>query len=139
MRGGMIVRLIDVVLILLFGFIAISDIQLKRQIRLPGPAKDEPKEQPGTLFLVVAIEKDGPYVLKIDEKEILRTRKLRDLRLQLRRTAQAVRSEHKSPVVIIDPDPDATMQRTIDVFDLCEKERLPKSINMQLSRESSAE
>ena len=36
--GGLIIRLIDVVLLLLLGFLLISDIVHKNQIKLPGPS-----------------------------------------------------------------------------------------------------
>lgn len=133
MTGGMIVRLIDVVLIILFGFIAISDIQMKRQIRLPGPLKEEKQEElKNIVFIFVHVDKQGQFTVKIEERNILNTRSLGQLKMNLVKTALTARIGGKNPVIIIDPDPDATMQRTIDVFDICEETGLPKSINMQL-------
>lgn len=133
MTGGMIVRLIDVVLIILFGFIAISDIQMKRQIRLPGPLKEDKQEQQKDIvFIFVNVDAGGQFTVKLEERSILNTRNLNQLRVNLVNTVLTTRIEGKNPVIIIDPDPDATMQRTIDVFDICEETGLPKSINIRL-------
>jgi hypothetical protein len=48
----------------------------------------------------------------------------------LGRVIKEIRLEGQIPVVIIDPEPDASMQRTIDVFDLCEQLGVAKSINV---------
>ena len=45
MSGSMLMRLIDVVLIILFGFIGISDIQNKTQLKLPGQSTSEPIQE----------------------------------------------------------------------------------------------
>lgn len=133
MTGGMIVRLIDVVFIILFGFIAISDIQMKRQIRLPGPLQEKKQqEQKDILFIFVHVDTRGQFTVKLEERKLFNTTSLSQLKVNLVKAVLAARIEGKSPVIIIDPDPDATMQRTIDVFDICEETGLPKSINMQL-------
>lgn len=135
MKKGLIIRLIDVVLIILFGFLAISDIQMKRQIRLPGPNNqqeivDEPKE----IFLFIQIDRRDNFTLKRDQAVELKTGNLSELREKLVETANGIYAAGSSPVVIIDPDLNATVQSTISIYDICEEEQLPKSINMQLSK-----
>jgi len=135
MRGGLIVRLIDVVLIILFGFIAISDIQVKRQIRLPGPSQKEEKPQEENEFIFVKIDRKGKFLVEVENKRVLKSRDLNKLRKCLVKTASDLSREKKRPVVIIDPEAEAILQTTIDVFDICEEENLPKSIHIGSSLE----
>ena len=125
MRGGMIIRLVDVVLILLFGFLAISDIQVKRQLRLPGPAENETVEQVAeTVFLFVKIDPLDRYRLLLNDEELLAVAMDTEvLRGGLLDATRQIRQAGNQPVVIIDPDPQATVQRTISVFDICEEEK----------------
>lgn len=55
MNSGLIVRLVDVVLIILFGFIGISDIKVKRQIKVPGKTveTETPQENQKNNVMVV--------------------------------------------------------------------------------------
>ena len=44
LKGGMIIRLIDVVLITLLGFLGITDFEVKSQIKLPSAADNDQQE-----------------------------------------------------------------------------------------------
>lgn len=134
MRGGMIIRLIDVVLILLFGFLAISDIQMRRQIRMPGPS-DEQKlsEEKKDAYIFIKIDNQSRFVIEMDQTELFATSDLSELRERLVKTAEDTYGQGLNPIVIIDPALDASVQSVISVFDICEEERLPKSINVQLA------
>ena len=136
MSGGMIVRMVDLVLILLFGFIGVSDIQIKRQIKIPGlKSTQDPqsKEQHENVFLVIEILRDGTYILKVGEQAIAAPSNPEALRADLRNLIRQFRIDNKRALVVINPEPDATMQQTIDVFDICEQEGLNKSINFHLA------
>lgn len=66
MKGGTIIRLIDVVLIILFGFLFISDYQAKSHVPLPEVREGQPPpEAQTTVFRVIEIfersEVDAPY------------------------------------------------------------------------------
>lgn len=137
MTGGLIVRLIDVVLIILFGFIAISDIQMKRQLRLPGETQEEaPSERTDTAFLVVSIAPSGAFEITLDEQQLASPANLSALRGALIRAADQLKAAGKTPIVIIDPAGDASMQQMVDVFDICEQEKIPKSIDFQIEESS---
>ncbi|RMH95492.1 MAG: hypothetical protein D6681_13040 [Calditrichaeota bacterium] len=130
MRGSIIIRLIDVVLIILFGFLAISDIQMKRQIRMPGPSEEEkPPVEETNAYVFVSIDPANRFILRLEEREIFTTADPGALRPQLLDLVEQVRQQGRNPIVIIDPHPEATVQATIDVFDICEEEGLPKSIH----------
>ena len=133
MNRSLIIRLIDVVLILLFGFLAISDIQMKRQIRLPGPAEDSRQTVPAdNVWIFVKIDSAGHFSVLQEAQLLQQTASLDTLRTALLTASGDVYAAGNQPVVIIDPHPEATVQATISVFDICEAERLPKSINMQV-------
>ena len=142
MSGGMIVRLVDLVLILLFGFIGISDIQIKRQIKIPSlKSTQDPQsqEQQENVFLVIEIYADSTYALKIDDQTIAAPATAAALRADLRRLMRQFRVENKRALVVINPTPDATMQQTIDVFDICDQEGLNKSINFYMAQQLNNE
>jgi biopolymer transport protein ExbD len=134
MRGGMIIRLIDVVLIILFGFLAISDIQMRRQIRMPGPS-DEQKllEEKKDVYIFVKIDNQGQFAIEMDQTELFASSDLSKLRERLVNIADDTYGQGLNPIVIIDPALDASVQSVISVFDICEEEQLPKSINVQLA------
>lgn len=134
MRGGMIIRLIDVVLILLFGFLAISDIQMRRQIRMPGPSEEQKlPEEKKDVYIFIKIDNQGQFAIEMDQTESFSTSDLSELRERLTKTADDTYARELNPIVIIDPALDASVQSVISVFDICEEERLPKSINVQLA------
>ena len=134
MRGGMIIRLIDVVLIILFGFLAISDIQMRRQIRMPGPSEEQkPPEEQKDAYIFIKIDKENRFAIEMDQTELFATFDLSELRERLVKTADEAYDRGLNPIVIIDPALDASVQSVIHIFDICEEEQLPKSINVQLA------
>ncbi len=133
MTGSLMVRLIDVVLIILFGFLSISDIQIKRQIRLPESGKTENEPETSQIgYLFVHINPAGDFILTMDGRAPQTIGTLAELRPALRKAADELRETKENPLVVIDPDPEASMQSTVNVYDLCEMEQLPRSINMEL-------
>ncbi len=139
MTGSLMVRLVDMVLIILFGFLAISDIQIKRQIRLPEPGKMEAEPETSQIgYLFVHINPEGNFILKINGRQPRQVETLADLRPALRTAADELRQQGQNPLVVIDPDPDAIMQITVDVFDICEMEQLTRSINMRSTFQETA-
>ncbi len=65
-RGRFLLRFVDVVLILLFGFIVISDIDEESQIILPSSSEAEMFKAGAEIVLFIGITTDGNY---IDERE----------------------------------------------------------------------
>ena len=140
MKGGMIIRLIDIVLIILFGFIGISDIQIKRQIKLAGKPLEQPEsdEEPKeTVQLFVLIHSKDRFELKVDETIFLEVNHIKSLRRALLDQRREAFNAGKNFLVIIDPLEESTIQLMVDVYDLCEKEKINKSIDFQLSESSS--
>jgi biopolymer transport protein ExbD len=68
-KGGYLLRFVDVVLILLFGFIVISDVDEDSQIILPSSYQAELVPPESEFMLFIGIDSSGQY---FDERENVR-------------------------------------------------------------------
>jgi len=127
-KGGLIIRLIDVVLILLLGFISISDLTVKTQVKLPQGANESNTTIQKSQAVFIKIDKDGLF--EIDDG-INKTPGISDINLIEQRLIDLKKSFHNL-VVIIEPDPDSIIQIAVDLIDICEKNNILKSINYEL-------
>lgn len=128
----MIIRLIDIVLIVLFGFITISDIDIKGALSLPAknakpltPPKDKRTK---VIFLVEIDDSDALWITPLGKHK----RRMRDIQtlesyLQNERTRIA-QTQNDDIAVVIKPSEMSTLQMSIDVLDLCSRNRIPKNI-----------
>lgn len=131
-KSGLIIRLIDVAMIILFGFIAISDIKVRAQIKLPSQDEEqqpEPGQRPVLLFVEIGLDK----IVRItqDDQILIETTDLQQLETALVQTVEGIRTEGRKAVVLIDPDEDSPIQFTVDVLDMCERHSIPKNINYE--------
>jgi biopolymer transport protein ExbD len=130
-RGGMFIRLIDVVLILLFGFISISELSEKSPIQLPVSSQTPPSPPDPEKVLFVAITADGRYVLEQQENRSILASQLRGYLQAAKRTADdeglelrvRVRSNWNTPI-----------KYTMYVADLCDELDIAKGIEVQRMR-----
>ena len=144
-KGGLIVRLIDVVLLLLLGFLLISDIVHKEQIKLPGPTGTRrnlteksqilpidihvvegdtilPDVDPETEYSLKKLGQLYCYYLVYQEEKIYYIRKIDKLEEHLL-IAQAT---YDSVAVIINPHPNSIIQGTINLIDICRRHGLKR-------------
>lgn len=131
-KGGLIIRLIDVAMIILFGFIAISDIKVRAQIRLPSQEEnkiEQNEEEPVLLFVKVDLEQG--YVVEENEQTLLTTRELGRLEATLLARLRENRAAGRKMVVLVEPDEDSQIQETVNVLDICERNEIPKNINYE--------
>lgn len=131
-KSGLIIRLIDVAMIILFGFIAISDIKVRAQIKLPSQDEEqqpEPEQRPVLLFVEIGLDK----VVRImqDDQILTETTDLQQLETALVQTVEGIRAEGRKAVVLIEPDEDSPIQFTVDLLDMCERHNIPKNINYE--------
>lgn len=136
MNSGLIVRLVDIVLIILFGFIGISDIKIKRQIKVPGKTVESQKPQENeknNTMIVVDFYSDDLFIFSVDNKEIGRTIGQSQARESFLEFRNKYKKNSSGVVFILRPNETVTMQQTIDVFDICEKEKLQKGIDFNLT------
>lgn len=120
-KRGTILRLIDVVFILLFGFLAISEISRRGIFQLPKKSEVETEETVPT-SIVVEISKNGDFICG-NEKLIL-DRNDPDERIELLRgyiqEEYNERADKEGVFVEIRSDRDAAIQYAVDVKDVCD-------------------
>lgn len=138
--GSLIIRLIDVVLLLLLGFLSISDIVHKNQIKLPGPtgtSRRQSQDQkiqnihiniidedttmvgvdPANEFSLIKLAQLHSYYLVHEDEN---TYHIRDLEV-LEKHLVLAQAAYDSISVIIDPRPESIVQSTINLIDVCRK------------------
>ena len=131
-----LIRFIDIGLIILFGFIVISDITIRSQIELPGSDPGDQMEERELMLFVINIDPENQYRLSdINESVIHGTFSgTENLESALRALNRDIREDGKSPVALIQLDESVTMQRLIDILDLCDRIGIPKNINVESFR-----
>ncbi|MFZ5515778.1 MAG: biopolymer transporter ExbD [Candidatus Zhuqueibacterota bacterium] len=127
-KGGLIIRLIDVVLIVLFSFLNITDIDRKGQIKLPsiGPSKSQKVAQQ---LLFLTIENGNTFVLTDGQQAIAQLDSLPKLERMIANLNDQYKLEQRRMVLVIEPAMESIIQSTIDVMDICEKYNIPKSVS----------
>ena len=127
-RGSMIIRFIDIALTVLFGFIAVSDIEHKTQIKLPREVTAA--TVPTHINTISILVLDGPRYTLLDGSQVL----ISDSDLfRVEQALLAVRQKYldrnQDVLVLIQPDPNSPIQLTVNVLDVCERNHIVKNIN----------
>lgn len=132
-KGGIIIRLIDVAMIILFGFIAISDIKVRAQIKLPSdePQQEQQNEPKEPVLIFVKVDEAQGFVVERDEEVIFSTSDKIELEANLANLVNFNGTIGQETVVLISPDEDSPIQLTVDVLDICERNQIPKNINYE--------
>jgi len=130
-RSGFLIRFIDIGLILLLGFLWISDISTFAQIEMPDDEEEQSTEQTDTFFLKVQVLKAGEFTLvEMGSQDVLCSDVSRSQLEKCLRTARdRIQSEEERPVVLIEPIKASAVQHTVDVMDICDRIGIPKSIS----------
>ncbi len=128
MRSGAVIRLIDVVLNLLFGFICISEVSLRSEVDLPVtqqiPLTNPDKEH----VLYIGIMPAGDYLVSEDQSPITDLEQLRDF-INHQKIEQA-----KKKMIIkvrIRSHRDAPAKYTVALAIICDELEVIKSIDVQ--------
>ncbi|QXD15902.1 biopolymer transporter ExbD [Rhodocaloribacter litoris] len=135
-RGsGFLLRFIDIGLIILFGFLMITDIQIFSQIKMPGRAEDATVPDAQRLsFVTVEILPGGRFTVVEREREEVFCHNVTALdRLEacLVAVRDALRQRDRQPVVLINPARGSIVQHTVDVLDICDRNGILKNINRE--------
>lgn len=136
---GFLIRFIDIGLIVLFGFLMISDIDESTRVELgdgsvaelPTEARDEDTNG----YIVVAISADGSFLVsdaRAPEAEVVRVTSANALARVLETARGVHREEDRETVVLIQPDPASLVQATVDVMDVCDRLAIAKSLRMDI-------
>lgn len=139
---GFLIRFIDIGLIVLFGFLMISDIEAASRVELAGSGEEseevvEPEED--LAFIVVEIAADGAFLVGRrepgeDPASPPRTRVTSTdaLGAVIADLADQDGAQGLRTVVLIEPHPASEVQRTVDVMDVSDRLGLQKSLQMDI-------
>ena len=141
-RRGYLIRFIDIGLIILFGFLMISDLTIISQIQLPGKdlSAPPPQEEVDQSWFHIRVSEEGAFSLFEDGAEnpsfvnIEETSELESVLIQIEEDEGADTRLN----LVIEPSPRVPMQKLVDVLDLCERLGLPHRINSQFILSSDA-
>lgn len=138
-KSGMIIRLIDVVLLLLFGFIKVSQIVFMSQIKLPPKQQQDLNLDENKEIEIISLIIDS-WVDKSNNQVITRFRvyegedrsrdfdNLRDLEDYLIARTEPLKETKKPYLVLLEPHPESLLQTTVDILDICKRNNLEQSI-----------
>lgn len=131
-QGGIVIRLIDVVLILLFGFISISEISSRSFIKLPKSDQSlytfpDPED-----LVIIGITPDGKFLVN-DESEVIAN--FRDLKNYLITKNQANIKNHIETRVRIRSNWNSPIKYTLAVANLCDLLYIPKGMDVILANQ----
>lgn len=138
---GFLIRFIDIGLIVLFGFLMISDIDASTRVDLAGTASEveEPEDQEETTaYLVVDVTPSGAFevVDPLIEDSGVTVQDVESL-VRVLSTLSAVHQQGGlETVVLIQPHAASPVQATVHVMDACDRLSLAKSLRMDLEIES---
>lgn len=130
---GFLIRFIDIGLIVLFGFVMISDIENSSQVELSAVTDQQSEEDTEVerAFVTVGIAPNGVFSVFDSESDSLLAAGItrsEALAAVLRQIKQDRAAENKEVIVLIRPHEDSVVQRTVDVMDICDRLALGKSL-----------
>lgn len=136
---GFLIRFIDIGLIVLFGFLMISDIESFSRVELAvadGEIDVELLDEEERAFLVVKISAQGFFSVSDprlgDEPASYVAETVEALTDVLRAMRGVHRADGLETVVLIQPHVASLVQFTVDVMDVCDRLSLKKSLQMDI-------
>ena len=127
-NAGMVIRYIDIALTMLFGFIAISDVERKTQVNLPRDVAAA--SSPSKINTVTVLVLEGPrYTVMDGAVEIASDTDLHQIEQVMQAVRQNYLDRREDVIFLIQPDPNAPIQLTVNVLDVCERNHFVKNIN----------
>lgn len=127
-NAGMVIRYIDIALTMLFGFIAISDIERKTQMNLPRDVAAV--TAPSKLKTVSVLVLEGPrYTVMDGAVEVASDTDLHKIEQVMLVLRKNYLDQQEDVIFLIQPDPNAPIQLTVNVLDICERNHFAKNIN----------
>ncbi|MCA9731662.1 MAG: biopolymer transporter ExbD [Deferribacteres bacterium] len=121
----MMLRLIDVALIILLGFIAISRLKTE-YIDLPAAGNAEPKTDrtaTATLYIYKSY-----YDYEVEGRK-RRARSTDELERVLRGSKSSLLQSRTKLIVSIEPHKSSIMQNLVDVLDICQRNQIEKNFD----------
>lgn len=127
-KGGNILRLIDIVLILLFGFISISEVSQRSRVRL-AESTETPQSPPDQeAIIVVGISPEGSYLVGNESNALTSLQELQDYLLGEKRKAVQT---NKSVRVRVRPNWNTPIEHAMMVAAVCDQLQLAKGLDVR--------
>ncbi len=149
-RNSLIIRLIDVVLLLFFGFVKVSDIVHKKQIKLPDSSAAESSQMSVSRIIPVEIEvlptneaigsfngsfsssliensQVYSYYVIHDSAKTHRMQQVKELDQYLSDLNASYQAQGDSMLVLIHPDSNSIIQGTVNLIDICRRLNLKRN------------
>lgn len=126
--GGGLIRLIDVVFILLFGFISISEVTEKSQIELPKSSETPPSNPDKEEVIFVGIDSHGRYLVENETQTVIGAENLYGYLSE----KVAAANERGAPFrVRIRSNWDTPIKYTMAAADICDHLNVQKGIDVR--------
>jgi biopolymer transport protein ExbD len=126
-RDRALIRLIDVALIVLMAFIAVSQLKTG-YVDLPEGDDDTPAPL-ATNTASLHIYRDY-FIIKDDRKQS-KVGNLQELESVLAEKNRLCRSRQSRLVINLEPEKSSIAQNLIDVIDICQRNKIEKSLNFE--------
>jgi len=127
MNSKLMIRLIDVALIILLGFIAISRLKTE-YVDLPSAGKSQLQAQKPHEAILRVYGKGFRFV---DNGRQWNCRTLTELENLLVKQNNRYLRKRVRLIVTIEPHKSSIMQRLVDVMDICQKNNIEKNLNYE--------
>ncbi len=129
---GFLIRFIDIGLIVLFGFVMLSDIEVLSQVEMStGDDSQEEESSIERTMITVAIGADGAFsLIDFESGSVFASTVagLDGLEAMLRQIRDLSAASGRETVVLIQPDDNSIVQRTVDVMDVADRLGVGKSL-----------
>ena len=126
-KSSLMIRMIDIVFILLFGFIAVSQIDSAVSLQPPKSSEAGGGGPDGTRIIVIGVSKDGRFHIQ-DGKKVLH--RLAELRRYLRQEQRSAEQAGLTLGVRVRTDWNTPAKYGLAVVNLCKKLGIPKGLDV---------
>lgn len=132
-NSGFLLRFIDIGLIILFGFLIISDINSFTYIDMPGSSQNKTATDPQEMtFVSVSISPRNMFTVEVRESGRVPCSNVEKGGLEecLVEVESSLSRQGQRAIVLVQPSEASMVQRTVDVLDICDKHGILKNINV---------
>jgi biopolymer transport protein ExbD len=127
--GGMIVRLIDICMILLFGFICCAELSSQSKISLPTTLELPASNPDPEMVEFVGVQKDGSYLL---DQERYKTYDTNVLEEYLRKKKNVLAQTQYKMRVRLRANYDTPVRYIMAASDVCDRVDVLKSVDVRI-------
>jgi biopolymer transport protein ExbD len=130
-NGGNMLRLIDIVLILLFGFISISEVSHRSKIQLAKSTETPPTPPDNETIIVVGVSPKGAYLVDNESLLLSTAQELRDYLMYEKLKAAETNTRLK---VRVRPNWNTPIEHAMAVAAICDQLQLPKGLDVRRAK-----